>query len=279
MKKLLFVFAALLLFVIAGCGGTGNDSKGGSETTTVKVGTTTAETPTWELMKELAKEEGIKIEIVQFSDYVQPNIALDNGEIDLNAFQTISYFESFKEERNLNISAIGTTAIWPMGIYSEKVKEISEIEDGAQIIVPKEPTNLGRALMLLQKAELITLEEGFDGSSGLQSITENPKNLEIVPVTAGQTARGMQDATAAIVNSDVAISAGLNPTNDPIFREDDQNTPYINIIAAHTDRKDEEAFQKIVEIYHSDKVTNFIEEEYKGAAVPVIKPIEEVVSE
>lgn len=279
MKKLLFVFAALLLFVIAGCGGTGTDSKGGSETTTVKVGTTTAETPTWELMKELAKEEGIKIEIVQFSDYVQPNIALDNGEIDLNAFQTISYFESFKEERNLNISAIGTTAIWPMGIYSEKVKEISEIEDGAQIIVPKEPTNLGRALMLLQKAELITLEEGFDGSSGLQSITENPKNLEIVPVTAGQTARGMQDATAAIVNSDVAISAGLNPTNDPIFREDDQNTPYINIIAAHTDRKDEEAFQKIVEIYHSDKVTNFIEEEYKGAAVPVIKPIEEVVSE
>ncbi len=164
-------------------------------------------------------------------------------------------------------------------IYSEEVEELSAIEDGAQIIVPKEPTNLGRALMLLQKSELITLEEGFNGSGGVEAITENPKNLEIVPVTAGQTARGLQDATAALVNSDVAIAAGLNPTDDPIFREDDQNIPYINIIAAHTDRKDEEAFQKIVDIYHSDEVTSFIEEEYNGAAVPVIRPIEEVMGE
>ncbi|WP_186577918.1 MetQ/NlpA family ABC transporter substrate-binding protein [Aquibacillus kalidii] len=270
MKKLLFTLAALLLFIITGCG---------SDNETVKVGTTTAETPTWELVKELAAEEGIEIEIIQFSDYVQPNIALDNGEIDLNAFQTISYFESFIEERDLNLSAIGTTPIWPMGIYSDKVGELSEIEDGAQIIVPKEPTNLGRALMLLQKAGLITLEEGFAGDGGVEAITENPKNLEIVPVTAGQTARGLQDATAALINSDVAIAAGLNPTADPVFREDDQNVPYINIIAAHTDRKDEEAFQKIVEIYHSDEVTSFIEKEYEGAAVPVIRPIEEVLGE
>ncbi|MGP4105978.1 MetQ/NlpA family ABC transporter substrate-binding protein [Virgibacillus sp. L01] len=271
MKKLFTILILLLLF-ITGCG-SGNDE------TTVKVGTTTAETPTWELVKKLAKEEGINIEIIQFSDYVQPNIALDNGEIDLNAFQTISYFESFIKERDLNLSAIGTTAIWPMGIYSNEVKEVSELEDGAQIILPKEPTNLGRALMLLQKAELITLEEGFNGSGGLDSITKNPKNLDIVTVTAGQTARGLQDATAAIINSDVAIAAGLNPTNDPIFREDDQNVPYINIIAAHTDRKDKEAFQKIVDIYHSEEVTSFIEEEYEGAAVPVIRPIDEVMGE
>ncbi|WP_407272469.1 MetQ/NlpA family ABC transporter substrate-binding protein [Radiobacillus sp. PE A8.2] len=270
MKKTLFAFAALLLFIIAGCG---------SDSETVKVGTTTAETPTWELVKELAAEEGIEIEIIQFSDYVQPNIALDNGEIDLNAFQTISYFESFIEERDLNLSAIGTTPIWPMGIYSEEVEALSDIEDGAQIIVPKEPTNLGRALMLLQKAELISLEEGFEGAGGLEAIAENPKNLDIVPVTAGQTARGLQDATAALINSDVAIAAGLNPTSDPVFREDDQNVPYINIIAAHTDRKDEEALQKIVEIYHSDEVTSFIEEQFDGAAVPVIRPIEEVIGE
>ncbi|WP_077622407.1 MetQ/NlpA family ABC transporter substrate-binding protein [Sediminibacillus massiliensis] len=270
MKKLLFSFAALLLFIITGCG---------SDSETVKVGTSNAETPTWELMKELASEEGIELEIVQFSDYVQPNIALDNGEIDLNAFQTISYFNSFKEERELDLSAVGTTAIWPMGIYSEQVEELSEIEDGAQIIVPKEPTNLGRALMLMQKAELITLEEGFEGSGGLEAITENPKNLDIVPVTAGQTARGLQDATAALINSDVAIAAGLNPSEDPVFREDDQNVPYINIIASQTERKDEETFQKIVDIYHSEEVTNFIKEEYEGAAVPVIRPIEEVVGE
>ncbi|WP_117168108.1 MetQ/NlpA family ABC transporter substrate-binding protein [Paraliobacillus sediminis] len=270
MKKILFTLTGLLLLFIAGCG---------SDNDTVKVGTTTAETPTWELVKELASEEGVEIEIIQFSDYVQPNIALDNGEIDLNAFQTISYFDSFTEERGLDLSAIGTTPIWPMGIYSDEVEELSELEEGAQIIVPKEPTNLGRALMLLQKAELITLEEGFEGAGGVEAIVENPKDFEIVPVTAGQTARGLEDATAAIINSDVAIAAGLNPTDDPVFREDAENVPYINIIAAHTDRKDEESLQKIVDIYHSDEVTSFIEEEYEGAAVPVIRPIEEVIGE
>ncbi|MFC4402258.1 MetQ/NlpA family ABC transporter substrate-binding protein [Gracilibacillus xinjiangensis] len=274
MKKFLISFAAII-FILTGCG----SNNGSADSTNVKVGTTTAETPTWELVKELAAEEGIEIEIIQFSDYVQPNIALDNGEIDLNAFQTITYFHSFKEEQGLHLSAIGTTAIWPMGIYSEKIEELSEIGDGAQIILPKEPTNLGRALMLLEKAELITLKEGFNGSGGVESIVENPKNLDIVTVTAGQTARGLQDATAAVINSDIAIAAGLNPTSDPVFREDEQSVPYINIIASHTDRKNEEVFQQIVDIYHSEKVQSFIEDEYEGAAVPVVRPIEEVIEE
>lgn len=269
MKK----FAIILLGLLALLSGCGSQTSKGSEDQTVKLATSSAEAPIWELVKKLAKEKDIKMEIVKFDDYVQPNLALDSGEVDLNAFQTVVYFDAFKEERNLELSAIGTTSIWPMGIYSKKVKAIEDIKDGDQITIPKDPTNLGRALLLLQKAGLITLKTDFTGSGGLENIDSNPKNLEITPVDAGQTPRGLDDAAASIINSNMAISAGLNPTNDPIFREDADNKAYINIIAAHSDRKDEKTLKEIVEIYHSDEVTEFIKSHFKGAAIPVIEPI------
>ncbi|MCJ8009421.1 MetQ/NlpA family ABC transporter substrate-binding protein [Lederbergia wuyishanensis] len=266
MKKLFTVILLGLILVLSACGSNGKSD-------VIKVGTTTSEVPTWNLVKDLAEKEGIKIEIVKFDDYVQPNLALDSGEIDINAFQTIVYFDKFKEERKLDLAAIGTTNIWPMGIYSKKVKDINELKDGDQIVIPKDPTNLGRALLLLQKAGLVTLKEGFDGTGGVENIAENPKNLEITPVDAGQTARGLDDAAASIINSDMAINAGLNPTNDPVFREDASNKAYVNIIAAHAKRKDDETLKKIVDIYHTDEVKSFIEKEFNGAAVPVREPI------
>lgn len=269
MKKLTVILLGLLL-LLSGCN---SQASKDSDSKTVKVATTSAEAPTWELVQKLAKEKEIDLQIVKFDDYVQPNLALDSGEIDLNAFQTVVYFDEFKKERNLNLSAVGTTNIWPMGIYSKKVKSINEIKDGDQIIIPKDPTNLGRALLLLQKAELITLKQGFTGAGGLENIEENPKNLEITPVDAGQTPRGLDDAVASIINSDMAINAGLNPTNDPLFREDADNKAYVNIIAAHTERKDDETFKEIVDIYHSKEVTDFIKSHFKGAAVPVVKPV------
>src|SRR5690625_3119984 len=160
-----------------------------------------------------------------------------------------------------------------MGIYSKEINDLDELEDGSQVAVPNDPTNLGRALLLLEKAELITLEEGFDGSGGVENIVDNPKNLDIVPVDSGQTARNLEDATLSIINSDKAIAAGLNPTDDPIFREDSSNKAYINIIAAKTERKDDETLNKIVEIFHTDEVKEFIEEEFGGAAIPVREPI------
>jgi len=265
MKKILTVILLGLILVLSACGSKKSD--------VIKVGTTTAETPTWNLVKKLAAEKGINIEIVKFDEYIQPNLALDSGEIDLNAFQTIVYFDSFKEDRKLDLSAIGTTSIWPMGIYSNEVTDISELKDGDQIIIPKDPTNLGRALLLLEKSGLITLKEGFDGSGGLENVVENPKNLKITPVDAAQTARGLEDAAASVINSDMAMNAGLNPTKESIFREDANNKSYINIIAAHTKRKDDETLKQIVEIYHSDEVKGFIEEEFNGAAVPVREPI------
>ncbi|WP_080848279.1 MetQ/NlpA family ABC transporter substrate-binding protein [Cytobacillus gottheilii] len=267
-KNKLMALILILTAILAACG-----SESSSGDRVVKVGTTSAEAPTWELVKELAAEEDIEIEIINFNDYVQPNLTLDSGEIDLNAFQTIVYFDSFIEDRNLDLSAIGTTSIWPMGIYSNRIKDVSELQDGDQVIIPKDPTNLGRALSLLEKAELIKLKEDFDGTGGVESVVENPKNLEIIPVDAGQTPRGLDDAAISIINSDMAINSGLNPTNDPIFREDSSNKAYINIIAAQTENKDDEVLNKIVEIYHTDEVSSFIEEEFGGAALPVKEPI------
>ncbi|MBW8349902.1 MetQ/NlpA family ABC transporter substrate-binding protein [Bacillus sp. IITD106] len=267
MKKLFAVLLLGLILVLSACG-----SKGG-KSDVIKVGTTTSEVPTWNLVKELAEKQDIKIEIVKFDDYVQPNLALDSGEIDINAFQTVVYFDSFKADRKLDLAAIGTTNIWPMGIYSKKIKDINELKDGDQIIIPKDPTNLGRALLLLQKAGVVTLKDGFDGTGGVENIVENPKNLKITTVDAGQTARGLDDATASIINSDMAINAGLNPTNDPVFREDANNKAYVNIIAAQAKRKDDETLKKIVDIYHTDEVKSFIEKEFNGAAVPVREPI------
>ncbi|WP_405099350.1 MetQ/NlpA family ABC transporter substrate-binding protein [Oceanobacillus sp. FSL H7-0719] len=267
-KKLFILVIGILAVALAACG-----SSSDSDESVVKVGTTSAEMPVWDLVKDLAEEEGIEIELVKFDDYVQPNIALDNNEIDLNAFQTVVYFDSFIEDRGLELSAVGTTSIWPMGIYSKEINDVNELQDGDQVIIPKDPTNLGRALALLEKAELLTLKEGFDGTGGVENVVDNPKNLDIVAVDAGQAARGLDDAAISVINSDMALNAGLNPTDDPIFREDSSNKAYINIIASHTDRKDEEAFNKIVEIYHSDEVSSFIEEEFGGAAIPVKEPI------
>jgi len=266
-NKLIFLLLSIVV-LLAAC-----SSSSSANDNVVKVGTSSSEVPTWNLVKELAAKEDIDIEVVKFDDYVQPNLALDNGEIDINAIQTIVYFDSFIEDRNLDLSPIGTTSIWPMGIYSNKIEDISELQDGDQVIIPKDPTNLGRALLLLQKAGQITLKEGFDGSGGVENIVENPKNLDIVPVEAGQTARGLEDAVVSLINSDMAINAGLNPTSDPIFREDSGNKAYINIIAAKTDRKEEEVLNRIVEIFHSDEVSNFIEENFDGAAIPVKEPI------
>ncbi|MEK3887782.1 MetQ/NlpA family ABC transporter substrate-binding protein [Bacillus sp. FSL K6-3431] len=270
-KNVRNIFTIILLgviLVLAACG-----SKSKSDSDVIKVGVGSAEIPTWNLVKELAKEEGIEIEVVKFDDYVQPNLALADGEIDINAFQTVVYFDSFKEDRKLDLSAIGTTSIWPMGMYSKEITDVSDLKDGDQVILPKDPTNLGRALLLLEKAEVITLKDGFDGTGGTENIVDNPKNLKITPVDAGQAARGLDDAAVAVINSDMAIKSGLNPTHDSIFREDASNKSYVNIIAAQTKRKDDETLQKIVEIYHADKVKEFIEEEFKGAAVPVREPI------
>jgi D-methionine transport system substrate-binding protein len=273
MKKILL---ALLILAAAVTGAACSNSTSGEETQKVKIGVSGSDNRIWDFVSEKAEKEGIEVEIVRFSDYVQPNIALAEGELDANAFQTISYFNAFKKEHDLDLVPIATTVIAPMGIYSDKYKSADEIPEGGKIAVPNEATNMGRALLLLQEAGLITLPEDFDGNGAVDKIVDNPKNLEIVPVVAGQTPRVLPDVAASIINNGIAVDAGFNPTEDSIFHESETATPYINIIAVRAEDKDNETLQKLGELYQQDDVKEFIEKEYKGSTIPTFVPLSEI---
>lgn len=273
MKKLSsLLLASAAALSLAACG-----NSGGEELTTVTLGISGSDTTIWDFVAEKAEAEGIDIEIVTFSDYVAPNLALAEGELDLNAFQTISYFDEFKEEHNIDIVPIGSTVIAPMGLYSDKYESIEELPDGAQIAVPNEATNMGRALLLLDESGLITLSEDAGLTGTAEDIIENPKNIEIVPMVAGHTPRAMPDVAASIINNGIAVDAGLNPTEDPIARESDTAKPYINLIAASAENADNEDFQTIVDLYQEEDTAEFIVEYTEGAQIPTFIPVEELV--
>lgn len=274
MKKITATFLlAVLLLVLTACG---NDSSADG-TTKVTLGISGSDTTIWDYIAEKAEKEGIELEIQTFSDYVAPNLALAEGELDLNAFQTISYFDEFVKEHTIDIVPIGSTVIAPMGLYSEKYETIDELPKGSQIAVPNEATNMGRALLLLDEAGLITLSEDAGLTGTADDIIENPKHIEIVPMVSGHTPRAMPDVAASIINNGVAVDAGLNPTDDPIARESDTAKPYINLIAANAEDADNEAFLKIVELYQQEDTTEFIIEHTKGAQIPTIVSVEDLV--
>jgi D-methionine transport system substrate-binding protein len=264
----------LITLILSGC--SGDSASGSGEKEVVKVGVNGSGVPIWEYMKEKAAKEGIEIEIVEFADYVRPNQALADGDIDLNAFQTISYFDSFVEEHNLDLVPIGSTIIAPMGIYSEKYKSVEDLPKGSKVAVPQEATNLGRALLLLEEAGLIQLKEGFDQSQGLEAIKENPKNLEFTPVVAAQTPRVLPDVAASIINNGVAVEAGFVPVDDSIYIEGAESKPFINIIAAQEKEKDNKTYKKIVELYQEDDVAEHIKKTYKDSLIPTFVPVSEL---
>ncbi|QHJ69995.1 MetQ/NlpA family ABC transporter substrate-binding protein [Planococcus halotolerans] len=276
MKKITTLFLlAVLALTLAACG---NETEGaGDGNRKVTLGISGSDTTIWDYIADKAEKEGIDLEIVTFSDYVAPNIALAEGELDLNAFQTISYFDEFVAEHNIDIVPIGSTVIAPMGLYSEKYDSIDELPEGSQIAVPNEATNMGRALLLLQEAGLIKLSDDAGLTGTADHIIENPKNLEIVPMVAAQTPRAMADVAASIVNNGIAVDAGLNPTDDPIARESDTATPYINLIAASEENAEDEDFLKIVELYQQEDTADFIVEHTKGAQIPTFVTVEELV--
>jgi D-methionine transport system substrate-binding protein len=275
MKKMtLTVLFALLALVLAACG---DDASGEEGNRKVTLGISGSDTSIWDFVAEKAEKEGIDLEIITFSDYVAPNLALAEGELDLNAFQTISYFDEFVAEHNIDIVPIGSTVIAPMGLYSDKYKSIDELPDGAQIAVPNEATNMGRALLLLQEAGLIKLSDDAGLTGTADDIIENPKNIEIMPMVSGHTPRAMPDVAGSIINNGVAVDAGLNPTEDPIAAESDTATPYINLIAASAENAEDEDFLKIVELYQQDDTADFIIEHTKGASIPTFIPVEELV--
>ena len=266
------VLAATAL-VMAGCAGGDDDSTDGPTpaadgVTTVVVGASPV--PHAEILQfvqdELAADAGLDIEIREFTDYVLPNTALDEGEIDANYFQHLPYFEAQVEENGFDFDPFDGVHIEPYGIYSDSVESVEDIPEGGTIALTNDPGNQARALDLLAEAGLITLAE-TDGDATLLDVAENPKNLELVETAPEQLVVSLQDVDAAVINGNFALEAGLNPAKDAILLEDGEGNPYANFLAVRAEDKDDPALVTLDELLHSDEVRAFIEERWPDGEI------------
>lgn len=227
---------------------------------------------TWQHVAEVALEqEGIEIETVLFTDYNTPNTALADGSLDLNSFQHIVFLENWNEENGEDLQSIGFTSVNKLSLFSDKHDSIDDLPDGAQIIIPDDPTNGGRALLALEIAGLIEIDDEAGILPEVRDITDNPKNLEITPVDASQTAISLPDVDGAFINVGFANDAGLNQ-DDAIFSDTDApelfNDAYKNIIAVRGEDVDKELYLKIVELYQTPEVAEILIEQSNGGSVP-----------
>ncbi|GLU32883.1 MetQ/NlpA family ABC transporter substrate-binding protein [Trinickia caryophylli] len=238
----------------------------------IKVGVISGpDSQTWAVVKKVAKEkEGLDVKIVEFSDYVQPNAALDAGDLDANAFQHKPYLDSQIKQRGYKLVSVGLTYISPLGIYSKKLKSLKDLPQGAKVSLPNDPSNENRALLLLQAQGVIKLKAGA-GTNGNSAtpldIESNPKKIKLIELDAAQLPRSLSDVDAAAINTNYALSAGLQPARDAIARED-VHSPYANLIAVRAQDKDKPWVKKLVAAYQSEQVRQFINTEFKGAVVP-----------
>ncbi len=222
-----------------------------------------------EVAKKIAKEKyGLTVELIQFNDYVMPNVALQNGDIDVNAYQHKPYLDVQSKERGYNFAIVGNTFVYPIAGYSKKIKTLAELADGSTIVIPNDPTNEGRSLLLLQKQGLLKLREGVGILPRVSDVVSNPKNLRIVELEAPQLTRVLDDpdVAIAIINSNFSAQIGLIAGRDGLFVED-KDSPYMNLIVARMDNKDEEKIKKFVQAFQSPEVAKAAEAEFKGGAI------------
>ena len=266
MKKLLTLVLALTTLALVGCGGGAADNK---TEKVVKVGASPV--PHAEILEivkpELAKE-GIKLEIVEFNDYVQPNLATNDKEVDANFFQHEPYLKNFiTEHPELKLVNVLGVHVEPMGVYSHKIKKLDELRDGAQVSIPSDPTNGGRALLLLEHAGLLKLKNGVGAAATVQDVVDNPKKLQFKEIEAPQLPRTLDDVDISVINTNWAMQADLVPTRDALFMED-KTSPYVNILVVREGDENRPEIQALMKALHSDTVKNFINEKYKGAIIP-----------
>ncbi|WP_077618205.1 MetQ/NlpA family ABC transporter substrate-binding protein [Bacillus sinesaloumensis] len=276
MKKRLLILLSMvfLVSIVTAC----NNSTSGKSKEVVKIGVTGADGPYWKLIEDKAKAKGITIELVEFSDYIQPNTALANGEIDMNSFQHIAFLAPANVENGFTIVPIASTTITPTGIYSQKYEDLSEIPDGSQIAISNDPANLGRGLSLVETAGLIELKEGVGIYGTLDDIEKNPKNLEFIPVVSQQTAQALQDVAASLINNGIAGQAGLN-FKDSLLYDDpksEEARPYVGVFAVREEDKDNETYKTIAKLYQEADVIEAVKKETNGGSIVVDIPAEDL---
>lgn len=218
--------------------------------------------------ENLAPAAGLDIEVVEFTDYVQPNLALADGTLDANFFQHQPYLTDFNAEHKTDLVSIAAVHIEPLGIYSKKITSLDEVVDGAVVAVPNDSTNGGRALNLLAASGLITLKEGVGYAATVNDITANPKNLDIIELEAAQLVRSLEDTTISVINGNYALEGGLVPGEDALALESGENNPYANILVVKNGRENDEGLLILARLLTSPEVKQFIEEKYNGSVIP-----------
>lgn len=268
MKKLLVALLVLSVAVFASaCGGGDKEAEGDKSQETTKLVVGASPVPHAEILefaKPILKEKGIDLEIKEFTDYVQPNIALNDGKLDANYFQHAPYLEQFNKDNNMDLTYTVTVHFEPLGLYSKTITSLDEIKNGAKIGVPSDPTNEARALLLLQDNGVLKLKEGVGLKATKLDIAENPKNIEIVEMEAAQLATSLPDMTAAVINGNYALDAGL-PISKAIISESKDSMAfktYGNILAVRPGDKDKPAIKTLSEVLNSEEVRGFIEKNY-----------------
>ncbi len=280
MKKLVALFSALVLALsFSGCGNSNGgtqdnaDTDKKAETKVIKIGASV--TPHAEILnvaKEILKDEGIDLQIKEFNDYVQPNTAVENGDLDANYFQHIQYLNDFNKENKTHLVEVAAIHYEPFGLYPGKTKTLDELKDGAKIAIPNDGTNEARALLLLQAQGLIKLKDGTGFTATKIDIAENKMNLDIQEIDAAQLARSLNDVDMAVINGNYAIQAGLNVKNDAVAieaQDSEAAKTYANVLVVKEGNENNENIKALEKALKSDKVKKFIEEKYEGSVIPL----------
>ncbi|WP_107948300.1 MetQ/NlpA family ABC transporter substrate-binding protein [Lysinibacillus parviboronicapiens] len=270
-SKFLVGLASLTLAVaLAGCGSK-DDSKGAGEAINenkIVVGVTSGpHEQIAEVAAKVAQENGLEVELKSFSDYVLPNTALAQGDLDANSYQHEPFLDTFNKDHDTDLVPVGKTILNPMGVYSEKYKSLDQIPDGATFGLPNDPTNGARALFVLQEAGYIKLKEGTGLTASIHDVEENKKNLKFIELEAAQIPKQLSEVDVAAINTNFALEAGINPKADSILLES-TDSPYVNYIVVRAENKEDPTIKKFVDAYQSDEVRKFIEEEFDGSVIP-----------
>ncbi|MBP2340752.1 D-methionine transport system substrate-binding protein [Saccharothrix coeruleofusca] len=264
--------AALLgaVLLAAGCG-SGDNGAAGNPDAPLKVGVSPV--PHAQVLRyvadNLAAEKNLKIEVVEFTDYVQPNTALVDGSLDANYFQTVPYLDTFKSESGAQLEWIGPVHVEPLGVYSNKHKSLADLPDGAQVAVANDATNEARGLKLLQDNGLIKIKEGAEKTATIRDIAENPKNLRFVELEAAQLPRSLEDTDAAVVNGNYAIDAGLKPADDALALEKAEGNPNANGLVTRAELKDDQRIKDLLALLQSQQVKDYIKDTFAGSVLAV----------
>ena len=277
-KKFLSLALALVLSLsLAACGSKKEEAPAAAPAETpakttepVVLNVAASSTPHAEILEQVVDvlaEQGIDLQIHEYGDYVVPNTAVEEGEEDANYFQHIPYLESFNEKEGTHLVSVGGIHIEPMGVYAGKTASLEELPDGAEIAVPNDPTNEGRALLLLEAQGLIKLADSSNLEATPNDIVDNPKNLTFKELEAAMIPNAVDEVDLSVINVNCALEAGFNPTEDALAIED-ANSPYVNIVAVKEGNENNPAVLALVEALQSDTVRDFINETYGGAVVP-----------